>query len=618
MKRWFVRCFFATIVGLATVLPAAATTVELHTVPIARGGRSVAIAVLRSEDLDVGHALVDALLPEGLRVAVTDLGRPDCLALCNHDYLAPWWEEQVILTRPPHRTKRCYFGIAMAFRPPGCDPGEGCRGIYLLDMDLGRGDLIPDGADLLQCTIEADRRVRPGIYDASCAAQVADPLASESHEVECVAAPVQVMCEGDCDGDGIVTVNELLRGVNIALEEAAPASCAAADRYRDGAVSIDELVVARSNVLFGCHAEVPTPKPTLSPTPGPIRFEPAQRYRTGPYPTALVLADLDRDGWLDAVVPLQPDYGVRDVKFFPIAVLHGRPDGSFDAPVSYTAGNTPESVVAADFNADGLLDLAAGNYNDPYSVSVLLGKPDGVFAPQQQYPCAKRPWALVAADFDADGAQDLVTANVGAGTRTLSLFRGHGDGGFDGEQRVSTCGTSDLAVGDVTGDGAIDLVAVGSGGVCVLRNARGVLQAPAMVDRMAGRDVALGRLDDDTSLDIAVVDPSGALRLFVNSGDGAFSALATYHIDGEPRDVAIADLDADGKADVITANYASRDVAVLVGVGNGRFHPPYRVSVGQFSLPHEVAVGDLNHDGRGDIVTINANTHDVSVLLGRR
>jgi len=101
-----------------------------------------------------------------------------------------------------------------------------------------------------------------------------------------------------------------------------------------------------------------------------------------------------------------------------------------------------------------------------------------------------------------------------------------------------------------------------------------------------------------------------------NGKDGSFRSLGVLAVSGKPADVAIADLDGDGRADLITANYETRDIAVLMGRGGGRFAPVHRVSVGPYSLPHEVAVGDLDLDGRLDVVTINANTHDVTVLLG--
>jgi hypothetical protein len=82
-----------------------------------------------------------------------------------------------------------------------------------------------------------------------------------------------------------------------------------------------------------------------------------------------------------------------------------------------------------------------------------------------------------------------------------------------------------------------------------------------------------------------------------------------------PMAVAVADLNHDGLPDLVTANADSNDVSVLLGRGDGTFAPQQRVAVG--NRPASVAVADLNHDGLLDLVTANADSNDVSVLLGR-
>src|SRR5262245_16202830 len=85
-----------------------------------------------------------------------------------------------------------------------------------------------------------------------------------------------------------------------------------------------------------------------------------------------------------------------------VELLEDRCLMAFDAVATYAAGDYPMSVVAADFNGDGKLDLAAANH-DSDDVSVLLGKADGTFQSALNSPTGSGPWSLAAGDFNADG-----------------------------------------------------------------------------------------------------------------------------------------------------------------------------------------------------------------------
>ena len=99
----------------------------------------------------------------------------------------------------------------------------------------------------------------------------------------------------------------------------------------------------------------------------------------------------------------------------------------------------------------------------------------------------------------------------------------------------------------------------------------------------------------------------------------SFAAAKEFAVGSRPGSVAIADLNGDGRRDVVTANGGNtglRDVSVLLGRGDGTFEPQARFATGAPNAPSSVAIGDLNRDGAPDLVTANTASGGVSVLLG--
>src|SRR5262245_24391206 len=119
------------------------------------------------------------------------------------------------------------------------------------------------------------------------------------------------------------------------------------------------------------------------------------------------------------------------------------------------AGARPGSPVLADFDGDGIADLAVAN-RDSGDVSVVLGRGDGTFGPQTRVPAGRRPSALAAGDFDGDGRPDLAAADALGGGVIVLL--GRGDGTFAALPKIDTTpAPSGLAAADFDGDGRLDL-----------------------------------------------------------------------------------------------------------------------------------------------------------------
>ncbi len=179
-------------------------------------------------------------------------------------------------------------------------------------------------------------------------------------------------------------------------------------------------------------------------------FQAPVNYNAGSAPVFVAAVALGTSGVLDLVVA-DASSGIQST----VSVLLGNGDGTFQPAVSYSTGSRPESVAVADFNGDGIPDLATADYS-ANEVSVLLGTGNGAFGQAVNYTVGTEPVAIATADFNGDGYADLVTANFDE--KNVSVLLGNGDGTF--KTAVSYGAGSyprAIAAVDVNGDNAPDL-----------------------------------------------------------------------------------------------------------------------------------------------------------------
>ena len=268
-------------------------------------------------------------------------------------------------------------------------------------------------------------------------------------------------------------------------------------------------------------------------------------------------------------------------------------------------GSVEAALVELDTNAR--TDFVSVDSAFPY-VSVTLVNTDGTLRTSVGYPISQRGLGVTAADFNGDGKRDVAVALTGG---NIALLRGNGDGTLQAAVDITLAGNpSAIAAGDVDGDGKVDLVVsdVGDGMVRVLRgNGDGTFQAAVAVSTSAGPGdspyrLVLADVNGDSKLDIVFTNfYEPAVTVALGNGNGTFQPPVDYPSGPFPAGVAVADLNADGKKDLVVANSdASGTVSVLYGNGNGTFQAPRTIVTG--SAPEFVVAVDVNNDGKIDIV----------------
>jgi hypothetical protein len=327
------------------------------------------------------------------------------------------------------------------------------------------------------------------------------------------------------------------------------------------------------------------------------------------YETAV--ADFDGDGHLDLAV-VEAAAGTIDI-------YHGNGDGTFAAPVSYPAPGFPQAITAADFNGDGRPDLAAGVI---YGIGVLvcLNDGNGGFGPSTLYAAGSYPNQVVAADFNGDGKLDLSVPDPNASTNQVLLGDGHG--GF-GAPIATSGGSGGYAVaGDFNRDGKMDLAVVWSDLKILLGNGAGGFTVGNSYSFGPGSPtrVTMGDFNRDHIPDIAVAVSNSEPQVYTFLGDG-MGGLVPSSPGGDTHawGIAAADLDGDGRVDIVTADYGYNTIAFAKGNGRGDF-----ATLRTYAIPHNrknsplpinLTTGDFNEDGLPDVVTSDYGLGGVTVAI---
>ena len=326
-------------------------------------------------------------------------------------------------------------------------------------------------------------------------------------------------------------------------------------------------------------------------------------YPVAHQPEFVAVGDFNRDG--------KADLAVADKNSNTVSILLNNGAGGFQARVDYAVLKQPECVAVGDFNGDGKPDLAVADFGSD-AVSILLGNGDGTFRPAVNYELGGsfNPVSVVVADFNGDGKLDLAIGRKGV---EVSVLLGNGDGTFQPAVSYSMGSRPSnyftyVAVGDFNGDGKPDVAAVTNYAIYVL---------PGNGDGTFGPPVFTGAGDDSFQNQVTVADFNGdgmpdllfGGLIYLGNGDGTFRYGAYL---SSNQTAAVGDFNGDGKLDVAIINFGP--IAIFLGDGAGTFSPAGTFFGGD--SPGFPAVGDFNGDGKPDLAVANGDGFDnITVLI---
>lgn len=328
----------------------------------------------------------------------------------------------------------------------------------------------------------------------------------------------------------------------------------------------------------------------------------------------ITVVDLNGDQKLDVIVA---DYHFGFPVGNNLSVLLGNGAGGFAPRKAFSTGTVITDLTTGDFNGDGKLDVATSTFS---GVWVLPGDGTGSFGTPTQYQTGTGSfnYGIKAADFNGDSKPDLVTANYNADS--VSVFLNNGAGGFAAPRTFAAYrGPASILIGDFNGDNKADVVTTSSTGEVpnafsvMLGDGAGNLAAPINITGFGVNSITSGDFNGDGKPDL-VTTGFGDDSLFVHLGDGTGHFGTPNAFDPgratTPTAVAAGDLNEDGKLDVVT-----NTAAVILGDGTGRMLTAARFRSGGDN-PDSIAIGDFNEDGKPDLAVANFGTSNVSILLG--
>jgi FG-GAP-like repeat/IPT/TIG domain/Immunoglobulin I-set domain/FG-GAP repeat len=377
-------------------------------------------------------------------------------------------------------------------------------------------------------------------------------------------------------------------------------------------------------------------------TLGSASFGPQLVLGGGYGPSRVVFGDMDGDGKPDVVVANIYDGSIwiyRNINTNGTLTA-----ASLAPPVIFDMGGGRDStwgLALADLDGDGRLDIVLANRNfNTVSVFQNFSTPGNIttnsFGTRVDLPVAGVPFTVAVADLDGDGKPDIIVSDQAS--NMVSVLKNVGTSGTIWTNSFAAPvnfavgpGPSFMTIADLDGDGKPDVVTVNgsdnNNAVSVLRNTStvgNITFAPAVnfPGLPSSHEIAIGDLDGDGKPDLAVssFNNGQAVSIYRNTSTpggitfNSFSPHVDYSVGGWGNTVAIGDLDGDGKPDVLVTTQLPDHLSLFRNISSvGTISLGSRVDLAAGYNPNGVAVGDLDGDGRPDIMFGNSYDNTISI-----
>ena len=338
---------------------------------------------------------------------------------------------------------------------------------------------------------------------------------------------------------------------------------------------------------------------------GNLAYKPPATYIAGTNSGVFTAGDFNHDGRLDFAVAASGG----------IAIFLTNADGTLSSADTYNVSEQATGVAVADFNGDKIPDIAVGVLAP--NPRILLGKGDGTFqvAPDTNSTTtnSNSGTTIYTGDFDGDGKADLILGGIGSNGAVLY---GNGDGTFTSPfslQGFTVIGFTQTVIGDFNQDHKSDAVITNYSSLEILlgqANRTFKVQdttLPAAPQIMP----AVADFNNDGIPDL-VSNVGTGVQILLGNGDGTFRVgrLTSTELPGYtnlniPNSIAAADLDGDGNIDLIAPMSYPYLAEVFYGKGDGTFDGPFLLPLARAYT--QIAIADLNKDGKPDLILSDSN-----------